>query len=68
MYQIKMTTYHPYKINLTRGQKEKVARAYKTSSPLTFRLKNSQLSGNDEIMLTAQQINKINKAKSLGKG
>ena len=33
-----------------------------------YKVKNSQLSGNDELMLTAQQINKINKAKSLRKG
>ena len=63
-----MTTYHPFKVNLSTGQKEKLARAYKTSSPITFRLKNSQLTGNDELMLTAQQINKIIKAKSLEKG
>ena len=63
-----MTTYHPFKVNLSNGQKEKLARAYKTSSPITFRSKNSQLTGIDELMLTAQQINKINKAKSLGKG
>ena len=63
-----MTTYHPFKVNLSKGQKEKLARAYKTSSPLTLRLKNNQLTGNDELMLTSQQINKINKAKSQGKG
>ena len=63
-----MTTYHPLKVNVSKGQKEKLARAYKTSSPLTFRSKNSQLTGNDELMLTSQQINKINKAKSPGKG
>ena len=28
-----MSTYHPYKVNLSKGQKEKLARAYKTSSP-----------------------------------
>ena len=53
---------------MSKRQKEKLARAYKTSSPLTFRLKNSQLTGNDKLMLISQQINKINKAKSLGKG
>ena len=33
--------------------KKKLARAYKTSSPQTLRLKNSQLSSNDELMSTA---------------
>ena len=67
MYKIRTTTYDPFKVKLSKGQKEKLARAYKTSSPLTLRLKNTQLTGNDELMLTSQQINKINEAKSLGK-
>ena len=60
-----MTTYHPFKVNLSKGQKEILARAFKTSSPLTLRLKNSQLTGNHKLMLTSQQMNKINKAKAL---
>ena len=63
-----MTTYHPSKISLSNGQKEKLARAYKTSSPITIRLTKNQTSGSDELMLTATQINRINKAKSLGVG
>ena len=61
-----MTTYHPYKVNFSEGQKEKLARAYKTSSPITIRLTKNQTSGSDELMLTTTQINRINKAKSLG--
>ena len=50
-----MTTYHPFKVNLSKGQIEKLAKAYKTSSPLTLRLKNNQVTGNDELMLTAKE-------------
>ena len=40
-----MTSYKPYSITLTGGQKRTLANAYKKRSPLTLRLKNSQLSG-----------------------
>ena len=62
-----MTTYHPYKISLSKGQKEKLARAYKTSCPITIRLSKNQASGSDELMLIATQINKINKKNRLEK-
>ena len=64
----KMTTYHPYKVNLTKGQKDKLARAFRGKNPFSLRLKNSQLSGNDQLMLTANQIKRIKKAASQGKG
>ena len=63
-----MTTYHPYKVNLSEGQKEKLAIAYKRRCPITIRLSKNQTSGSDELMLTATQINRINKAKSLVTG
>ena len=63
-----MTTYHPFKVNLSDGQKEKLARAYKTNSSLTIRLKRNETIGRDELLLTANQINRINKARALGNG
>ena len=63
-----MTTYHPYGVNLSEGQKEKLARAYKTNTSITIRLSKSQTTGSDELLLTKNQINKIIKAKSLGNG
>lgn len=59
---MKRTVYHPFKINLSKGQKEKLARAYKTNSAITIRLTKNELSDNDEIMLTKTQINKIKKS------
>ena len=64
----KMTTYHPYKVNLSKGQKSKLGRAFKANSALTLRLSFNQTSGNDELMLTANQIKRIQKAASQGKG
>ena len=63
-----MTTYHPYKVNLSKGQKDKLGRAFKANSALTLRLSAKQTSGNDELMLTANQIKRIQKAASQGKG
>ena len=54
-----MTTYLEYHVNLSDGQKENLAKAMKTGSELTLRLKNNQLRGNDELMLTKTQVNKI---------
>ena len=68
MLSFKMTTYHPYKVNLSEGQKDKLEKAIRGRNPISLKLKNSQLSGNDQLMLTANQIKKIQKAASQGKG
>ena len=33
-----MTTYHPYKVKLSNGQKHRLAKAYQSNSPITIRL------------------------------
>ena len=43
-----MTTYFEYGVNLTDNQKRSLVTAMNNQSPLTLRLKNSNLSGNDE--------------------
>ena len=57
-----MTKYFEYGVNLSKGQKTNLAKAIQTNSELTLRLKNNQLSGSDELMLTKTQLNKIQKA------
>ena len=52
-----MTTYHSYGVTLSQGQREKLARAYRTNSAITIRLSVNELSGNDQLMLTKRQIN-----------
>ena len=59
-----MTTYLEYHVNLSEGQKENLAKAMNTGSEITIRLKNNQLRGSDELMLTKTQVNKIQKAVS----
>ena len=68
MLSFKMTTYFPYKVNLSEGQKKKLGKAFKANSALTLRLSGTQTSGNDELMLTANQKKRIAKAAALGKG
>ena len=63
-----MTTYHSYGVSLSQGQREKLAKAYQTNSAITIRLTNSELSGNDQLMLTKRQIAKLIKSKRQGKG
>ena len=55
-----MTTYYEYGVDLTINQYNKLANSIK-KYPITLRLKNSQLKGTDELMLTKTQINKIKK-------
>ena len=63
-----MTTYFEYGVKLTDGQKSKLASAILNKSPLTLRLKHSQLRGSDELMLTQRQISKIKKSLANGTG
>ena len=50
-----MTTYFPYKVNLSEGQKKKLGKAFKANCAITLRLSGNQTSGSDELMLTANQ-------------
>ena len=61
----KMTTiYHPYRVNLTAGQAESVAKAMKHKTPITLRLTyNNLMRGDETVHLTQSQINKLERAK-----
>ena len=63
-----MASYHSYKVGLSDGQKQKLAKAYKSNSPVTIRLKVDELIGDDELMLTKTQLKKIRKAINNGTG
>ena len=56
-----MTSYIEYGVNLTDNQKMNSASAINNKTPLTLRIKHSNLIGNDELMLTKTQIGKIKK-------
>ena len=63
-----MTTYFEHKVNLTDNQKRSLASAMNNRTPLTLRIKHSNLSGNDELMLTKTQLKKIKKSLNNGTG
>ena len=68
MLSFKMTTYHPYKIDLSRGQKKKLLKAIRSNCAITLRLDHDQTTGIDELMLTTNQIKRIKKAVDLDTG
>ena len=63
-----MTKYYPYGVSLSKGQFEKLSRAYNNNSAITITLARNELSGPHELMLTKTHINKLRKAMSQGTG
>ena len=57
-----------YKVNLSQGQKAKLAKAIRDGSALKLRLGKNALSGNDELLLSPRQIAKLQKAKRNNSG
>ena len=62
------TTYHPYKIALTGGQKKKLQKAYVSKTAVTLRVKPDKIGRGDELLLTATQIARLKKTSAAGKG
>ena len=61
-----MTKYYPYGVSLSKGQLEKLSRAYNNNSAITIRLAKNDLSGPHELMLTKTQINELKKSNEPG--
>ena len=63
----KMTTiYHTYRVRLTAGQAESVAKAMKHKTPITLKLTDNNLMiGDVTVNVTQFQINKLEKAKNI---
>ena len=62
------TTYHPFKIALTDGQKKKLQKAYVTKMPVGLKVKPDQIGRGDELFLTETQIKRLKKRSAGGKG
>ena len=62
------TTYHPFKIALTDGQKNKLQKAYVSKTAVNLRVKPGQIGRGDELLLTATQISRLKKTSAAGKG
>ena len=63
-----MTQLHKIGVNLTQGQKSKLARAFRNNEGVTIRLANSALSGNDVLLVPSNTARKLVKHKNAGKG
>jgi len=62
------TTYHPFKIALTDGQKKKLQKAYVSKTAVILRVKPDQIGRGDELLHTATQISRLKKKTAAGKG
>ena len=62
------TTYHPFKIALTDGQKKKLQKAYVTKAPVNLKVKPDQIGRGVELPLTETQIARLKKRSAAGKG
>ena len=63
-----MTKYYSHGVSLSKGQLEKLSRAYNNNSAITIRLARNELSGPHELMLTKTKINKLKKSNESGYG
>ena len=55
------TTYHPFKIALTDGQKKKLQKAYVTKTPVNLKIKPDKTGRGEERFLTDTQIARLKK-------
>ena len=62
------TTYHPFKIALTDGQKKKLQKAYVTKTAVNLKVKPDQIGRGVELLLTETQIERLKKRSAAGKG
>ena len=60
--------YFKYSISLSTQQKSKIKAAAKNNEPVKIRLSHAKLSGNDTILLSKRQINRILARQAQGKG
>ena len=62
------TTYHPFKIALTDGQKKKLQKAYVMKMSVNLKVKPDQIGRGVELLLTETQIARLTKRSAAGKG
>ena len=65
---IRGMSYVKYGVNLSIGQKQRLAKALSQKSAVTIRLSRSDLSGNDHLYLTKTQLKRLQKAMKNGTG
>jgi len=63
-----MSKLHQISVNLTQGQKQKLARAYKNNEGVSIHLKHSALNGSDVLLVPNNTVKKLAKHKNMGIG
>jgi len=63
-----MSKLHQISVNLTKGQKQKIARAYRNNEGVTIHLTNRALSGSDALLVPMNTVKKLAKHKNMGVG
>ena len=63
-----MSELHKISVNLSDGQKRKLAKAYRDKEEVSIKLSNKNLSGSDTLLVPKNTANRVAKSKSLGKG
>ena len=63
-----MSELHKISVNLSDGQRRKLAKAYIDREEVSIKLSNKNLSGSDTLMVPKNTANRVAKSKGLGKG
>jgi len=63
-----MSQLHQIGVSLTKGKKQKLARAYKNNEGASIRLANRALSGSDVLMVPNNTVKKLAKHRNMGVG
>lgn len=63
-----MSRYTNVKVSISEGQKQKLQTALQAGGPVSIRLGHEDLNGEDVLVLTNSQVNKLAKAYESGKG
>ena len=63
-----MTELHKINVNLSEGQKRKLAKAYRDNEEVSIRLAHSDLSGSDTLMVPSNTVKRVAKSRASGKG
>ena len=63
-----MSVLHKISVNLSDGQKRKLAKAYRDKEEVSIKLSNKNLSGSDTLMVPQNIVKRLAKSKANGKG
>ena len=63
-----MSELHKISVNLSDGQRRKLAKAYRDKEEVSIKLAHKNLSGSDTLLVPKNTVNRVAKSKGPGKG